>query len=333
MSEELKVGGELDAWCTTCRLMKWHTIVALVDGKPAKVECQGCGKQHQYRAQPPGAGDKGEKPPRAPRARAAKSAAAATPPVEFEALLAGRDGDARPYSPNDTYALNDVVRHPTFDLGVVTATPAPQKIEVTFRGGGKKILLHDRGAAAGVHARPAAAPRRGGRAGRHLRLAARPEVGYFSDRRERIVGSRSCSVAPAVTPTRCTTSRPSASCEVATQAPVASRVQPSHENWSPPMGRILTHIRQATGRRVLVEDPQVLVARRQAPRGVADQERALAVDGAARARGAVVERLDDRVEPEAVVDPQRVGVLEELLLVGAVGDLGAVAPGAAACGW
>lgn len=143
MAEELKVGGELDAWCTTCRLMKWHTIVALVDGKPAKVECQGCGKQHQYRAQPPGAGDK---PERAPRARAAKTAAPATPAVDFDTLLGGRDSEAKPYSPNTTYALNDVVRHPTFGLGVVTTTPAPQKIEVTFRGGDKKILLHDRGA-------------------------------------------------------------------------------------------------------------------------------------------------------------------------------------------
>ncbi len=146
MAEELKVGGELDAWCTTCRLMKWHTIVALVDGKPAKVECQGCGKQHQYRAQPPGAGEKGEKAPKTPRARAARAASPAVPAVDYETLLAGRAGEARVYSPNETYALNDVVRHPSFDVGVVTATPAPQKIEITFRDG-KKILLHDRGAA------------------------------------------------------------------------------------------------------------------------------------------------------------------------------------------
>jgi hypothetical protein len=141
MAEELKVGGELDAWCTTCKLMKWHTIVALVDGKPAKVECQGCHKQHQYRAQPPG-----EKPEKAPRARAAKAAAPSVPAVDFDTLLGGRDGEAKQYSPNTTFALNDVVRHPTFAIGVVTATPAPQKIEVTFRGGEKKILLHDRGA-------------------------------------------------------------------------------------------------------------------------------------------------------------------------------------------
>src|SRR5881394_3405959 len=129
MAEEYKVGGELDAWCTSCRLMKWHTIVALVAGKPAKVECQGCGKQHQYRAQPP-ASATGEKKP-----RASKAAASSTPAVDFDSLVGGRSGEARVYSPNETFAVNDVVRHPTFDVGVVTGTPAPQKIEVTFRDG------------------------------------------------------------------------------------------------------------------------------------------------------------------------------------------------------
>lgn len=158
MAEELKVGGELDAWCTTCRLMKWHTIVALVDGKPAKVECQGCHKQHQFRAQPPGAGEKPDKPPRAPRTRAAKSATPPAPAVDFDTLLAGREAEAKSYSPSDSYTLADAVRHPTFGLGVITATPAPQKIEITFRDGSKKILLHDRGGAQASKLGPA--PRR-----------------------------------------------------------------------------------------------------------------------------------------------------------------------------
>ena len=139
------MGGELDSWCTTCRLMKWHTIVAIVDGKPAKVECQGCSKQHQYRAQPPDSStEKGEKPPKKPRAR--KAATPAVPPVDFETLLAGRSGEAKTYSPNETFVVGDVVRHPSFDIGVVTALPGPQKVELTFRDGTKKILLHDRGA-------------------------------------------------------------------------------------------------------------------------------------------------------------------------------------------
>lgn len=164
MAEELKVGGELDAWCTSCKLMKWHTIVALVDGKPAKVECQGCHKQHQFRAQPPAPGEKPEKAPRAKRAP--KTATPPAPVVDFDTLLAGREAEAKTYSPNDTYALNDVVRHPSFGVGVATATPGPQKIELTFRDGSKKVLLHDRGGAQASKLGPAprrddAAPRTG----------------------------------------------------------------------------------------------------------------------------------------------------------------------------
>src|SRR5579863_9197174 len=112
MADELKVGGELDAWCTACKLMKWHTIVAIVDGKPAKVECQGCHKQHQFRAQPPG--EKAEKDPSAPKApRARKTKATATPdtppPPDYETLLAGRGGDAPAYSPNTRYNVGDVL--------------------------------------------------------------------------------------------------------------------------------------------------------------------------------------------------------------------------------
>jgi hypothetical protein len=156
MAGELKVGGELEAWCTSCRQMKWHVIVALVGNKPAKVECVGCGKQHQYRAAPPGSStagtSAGERKP-----RAAKTVAPAPPPVDFDALVGGRAGEARVYSPDTRYAVGDVVRHPSFEVGVVTAVPAAQKIEVTFRAG-KKILLHDRGAGAGAKLGPA--PRR-----------------------------------------------------------------------------------------------------------------------------------------------------------------------------
>jgi hypothetical protein len=126
--------------------MKWHTIVALVGTKPAKVECQGCHKQHQYRAAPPGTpttkAATGVKKP-----RASKSSTPSAPAINFDELLAGRDAEARTYAPGEKYAVGDVVRHPTFDVGVVTAIPGVQKVEISFRES-KKILLHDRGGAA-----------------------------------------------------------------------------------------------------------------------------------------------------------------------------------------
>ena len=44
------VGGEIDAWCTSCRMNLNHRIVAIVRSTPKRVECLTCNKQHNYRA-------------------------------------------------------------------------------------------------------------------------------------------------------------------------------------------------------------------------------------------------------------------------------------------
>jgi hypothetical protein len=139
---EFKVGGDVEAYCTTCKTMKDHVIVAMLDEKPAKVECAGCHKQHVYRAGPPGTRSESS------RSRRAPAAPVSAPPVAeaLEAKLAGRDADARAYSPNLRFAVDDIVRHPSFGLGVVVSLPAAQKVEIDFRGG-RKLLLHDRGSA------------------------------------------------------------------------------------------------------------------------------------------------------------------------------------------
>jgi hypothetical protein len=138
--DPVKVGGEVESWCTTCRTMKWHVVVAVVDGKPAKVECAGCHKHHGFRPTAPGAPK-----PRAPRS--AKAAAPEPAPVDdlAEKLAAG-ERDARAYSPMDAYAVGEFVRHPSFGVGLVIAQPAPQKVELAFRVG-RKLLVHRRGEA------------------------------------------------------------------------------------------------------------------------------------------------------------------------------------------
>jgi hypothetical protein len=139
---DLKVGGDVEAWCTTCKQMKDHVIVAMLEDKPAKVECAGCHKQHVYKANPPGTKSEST------RARKAAAPAVSAPPVTeaLEAKLAGREGDAKIYSPNERYAVEDIVKHPSFGLGIVVSLPAAQKVEIDFRGG-RKLLLHDRGSA------------------------------------------------------------------------------------------------------------------------------------------------------------------------------------------
>ena len=135
--DEIKVGGEVDAWCTTCKAMKWHVVVAVVDGKPAKVECNGCHKQHAFKPTPPGT----------PKPRAAKKSAAAAPPEpapidDLEEKLRAGESSAKSYSARDSYEIGDVVRHPSFGLGLVASLPAAGKVEVAFRTGGRKLLVH-----------------------------------------------------------------------------------------------------------------------------------------------------------------------------------------------
>jgi hypothetical protein len=139
--EAIKVAGEVESFCSACKQMKDHVVVAVVDGVPAKVECMGCHRQHGYRPHLPGA----SKPPRSARPRAEKVRAAKHEPAgDLLAKLDAAERNARPYSPRTRFAIDDGVSHPTFGVGVVLALPGPQKIEVAFRQG-KRLLVHDRG--------------------------------------------------------------------------------------------------------------------------------------------------------------------------------------------
>ncbi len=131
----LKVGGEVDAFCTRCELVLAHTIHALLAGRPVKVECNTCHSVHRYRSVPG-----------RPSGRAAPDASRARPAVAgFEELLAKHDvAAAQPYSPKKRFALDDVVDHGVFGRGFVSGLRDGDKIEITFRND-VKVLVHGRG--------------------------------------------------------------------------------------------------------------------------------------------------------------------------------------------
>lgn len=160
--ESLRVGEETSAYCTSCRDMRLHVIVAMEDGVPAKAECRSCHRQHKFRAHPPGT--KKEPTPRAPRAKSAAGGSAGSPAAPevnpLEALLAGKSPSAtRNYSPADRYAVGDILTHPNFGLGAVTSLPSPGKISVLFRDT-TRLLLHERVPPATGAARLQPPPRR-----------------------------------------------------------------------------------------------------------------------------------------------------------------------------
>ena len=54
MSKPLRAGGEVDSYCTKCRLVLNHRIIAMVGPLPKKVECSTCNSHHTYRPYAPG---------------------------------------------------------------------------------------------------------------------------------------------------------------------------------------------------------------------------------------------------------------------------------------
>ena len=137
----LKVGGEVDAFCTRCELVLAHTIHALLAGRPVKVECNTCHSVHRYRATTGGTARR----PAAGSLAGSRQSQERPAVAGFDDLLSARDAAAaQPYSPRKRFAVGDVVDHGVFGRGFVSALRDGDKVEVTFRSD-VKVLVHGRG--------------------------------------------------------------------------------------------------------------------------------------------------------------------------------------------
>jgi hypothetical protein len=140
-----RVGGEVDAACTRCKMDLAHTILAMVGTKIARVRCNTCGSDHVYRGTQPGARSAAGKP---------RAALAEKTLVGWEAQLAALDvAGAEDYRPDHRYTVDQVVRHPTFGLGIVR-TVRQDKVDVAFKTAERTLV---QGRASGT-ARPTFAP-------------------------------------------------------------------------------------------------------------------------------------------------------------------------------
>ena len=129
MTTDYRVGGDVDAQCTKCKMLLGHTILAMVGTAPKRVRCNTCQGEHNYRS--PSA-----KPIR--KAAVPKEKASV---LSWDAQLVGKDlSRARRYSPKDRFEKDEVLNHPTFGIGIVLEVRA-DKLEVAFRAY-KKTLVH-----------------------------------------------------------------------------------------------------------------------------------------------------------------------------------------------
>ena len=144
MTKAHKTGGEADSWCTKCKLVLNHRVIAMVGGTPVRVECSTCGSHHNFRPRAPGdkapsaarsTGSSSSAGPRSTRASVTKAQQAVLEREKmWEKAIAGKAvNEFRPYRVDQTFSEGDLIRHKKFGDGVVTRILDPKKVEILFK--------------------------------------------------------------------------------------------------------------------------------------------------------------------------------------------------------
>ena len=151
-------GDDVDSRCLKCKAVTNHTIIAMSGDTIAKVQCNTCDARHNYRA-PVAAKRKSSSTLRrdergtvtvsSPGSAKTKTKTSGTPKkkisrgaVNFDALIMDKDISAAiPYRLDATLAVSELITHTIFGLGVVMEIILPNKVQVTFREHGNKLLV------------------------------------------------------------------------------------------------------------------------------------------------------------------------------------------------
>ena len=191
MTKKIGPGGEIDAWCTKCKMDLLHRIIAMVGDQPKRVECLTCRTDHNYHKPKtsPAAVTRPKKvaTEKRPAGTAGARAVAAQKAEQnrertWEKLVSGRAvTDFRPYRPALVFTEGELIRHAKFGDGYVQRVIDKNKVEAMFREG-PRTLAH--GLAASLRRRHRRGPLVGpGARGRRGRARAHRRVRRDVDRR------------------------------------------------------------------------------------------------------------------------------------------------------
>ena len=137
MSEKkLSAGEYIASRCSKCKDVTNHTIVAMVEDKVVRVECNTCGSTHNYRSAAPKVKSERSKS----SSSGSRPAKVAKTEMEWAAQLnEAQASDAVPYSFKTIFKTGDIIQHSVFGMGRVINTINPNKMEVYFRDGVKML--------------------------------------------------------------------------------------------------------------------------------------------------------------------------------------------------
>lgn len=136
-SSPLSAGDHISTKCSKCAMETNHTIIALVDDLPVKVQCNTCNNEHKYRK--PAAAKK----PAAPRktgVRRTKADPQAVERQQWQELQPSFDvKKALDYSMDASYKAKALIKHPSFGVGQVQELTGTRKMAVLFEDGLKVL--------------------------------------------------------------------------------------------------------------------------------------------------------------------------------------------------
>lgn len=146
-TRKLSAGDIIEARCTKCREVLNHRIVAMVEEKVVRVECNTCNGVHNY--YPPPTVKEAKAPKKAtvkkPRATTGVPRTSKKDPVEVEreewaSLQPTFDLEkVLQYDMNNRYLTKRLIQHSVFGVGVVKTLIVPNKMQVLFSDGIKLL--------------------------------------------------------------------------------------------------------------------------------------------------------------------------------------------------
>jgi len=136
---EITTGTDIEAYCTKCKMVLAHVIVAMLNAKPRRVKCHTCGGEHNYRAEKPAAktAAKKEKTSEKPSTRKTRQS-------WEETMKEAASKPHKKYSMSVSFAEGDWIEHEKFGLGCVQDFTPPNKITVRFADSTKLLVCNKR---------------------------------------------------------------------------------------------------------------------------------------------------------------------------------------------
>ena len=135
MITSYSVGGDIDSWCTKCKLELGHTIIAIVDNVPKKVKCNTCNAQHNFRTKPvKGSRTTSKSPTRKTRSKEKTY-------EEYISRLSGGDpANSRKYNTKGNFEQDEIIDHLSFGIGIVLSVIQSNKIKILFKDGPRLLI-------------------------------------------------------------------------------------------------------------------------------------------------------------------------------------------------